>query len=115
MDWTTLFSHLPTAALIGWLLSIGIPYASAAATKHPGHLTGVFTAILSLVDGLLVQLSQQGSGNYNFGAAAGQAFLAWLTATSWHRQVLSATHTEGKLHQFPRLRLTTEPEQKAAA
>lgn len=98
MNWDTLFAHLPVAALIGWALSIGIPYLSALATKKPNHLTGVITAALSLVDGLFVELARQGDGHYNWGVAFGQAFLAWLTATQWHSKVLAGTQPESDLH-----------------
>lgn len=101
MNWQTLFSQLPLPALIGWMLAVGIPYLTALAVRGPSHLAGVLTAALSLLDGFLVELSQQGQ-HYNFGTAAGQAFLVWLTATKWHSKVLMATHTEAKLYAWPR-------------
>jgi len=97
MTWDALFTHLPTAALIGWLASIGIPYLSALFTKKPSHLTGIITAVLSLLDGFLVELSNQ-NGHYQWGTAAGQAFLAWLTAITWHSKVLAGTKTEASLY-----------------
>lgn len=112
MNWNALFSQLPIAALLGWLASVAIPYLSALATRKPGHLTGVITAVLALVDGFLVELSQQGNGHYNFALAGGQAFLAWITATQWHTKVLAGTKTEGKLYDWPK---PPAPPQKAAA
>lgn len=113
MNWNTLFSQLPLAALLGWLASVAIPYLSALFTRKPGHLTGVITAVLALVDGFVVELAQQGNGHYNYALAGGQAFLAWITATQWHTKVLAGTQTEQNLYQFPRK--SAPPPQKAAA
>jgi hypothetical protein len=112
MNWQTLFANLPVASLLGWLAAVGIPYLSALATRSPGHLTGVITAVLSLVDGFIVQLVNQ-NGGYNVGAAVGQAFLVWFTATKWHSKVLAGTQTEATLHQMPR-RAPAPPQQAAA-
>lgn len=100
MNWNALFASLPLTAMLGWLASVAIPYLSALFTRKPSHLTGVITALLSLLDGLAVALAQQGNGHYNFGLAAGQAFLAWLTATGWHSKVLSGTPVEAKLYSL---------------
>lgn len=100
MNWNALFSQLPLAALLGWLASVAIPYLSALVTRKPSHLTGVITAVLALVDGFVVELVHQGNGHYNFALAGGQAFLAWITATSWHSKVLAGTEIEAALHAF---------------
>lgn len=112
MTWDGLFAQLPIAALIGWAVSVGIPYLSALVARGPNHWVGVATALLSLLDGFLVELSQQGS-HYNYGAAAGQAFLVWLTATKWHSKVLAGTQPEATLYSFPKK--ASAPPQKIAA
>lgn len=114
MNWTALFALLPLPALIGWALAVPIPYLSALATRHPGHLTGIVTAALALVDGLLVELAAQAPGHYNVGAAAGQAFLVWLTATKWHSKVLAGTQTEANLYMWPHLPAVPNQQKQAA-
>lgn len=95
----SLLALVPWAIVAGWAVAVVIPYLSALATKHPGHLTGVVTAALSLLDGFLSTLAQQGE-HLDLRAALAASFGAWVIASKWHTKVLAGTPAEAKLHSI---------------
>lgn len=95
MNAVTLLGHIPVADWLGLICSIAIPYISALLTKHPGHLTGLITAALASVNGVLADLATEGNVTWK---AAGVALLSWLVATKWHGKVLAGTSVEDDLH-----------------
>lgn len=83
--------------LAGWiilLLSIAIPYASAALTARPSHLAGIITALLAAADGIVNDLVTKDTLTWH---AASLAITAWLLAGGWH-VLVSSGDAEAALH-----------------
>lgn len=93
----SLLALVPWAVVAGWGASVAIPYLSALLTRRPGHLAGVVTVVLSLADGFLATLAQQGD-HLDARAALAASFGSWVIASKWHTKVLSGTATETSLH-----------------
>lgn len=92
-----LLAHVPWPLLAGLLAANVVPYVSALLTKAPGWWTGVCTAVLSFVDGVLSVLANSGTP-VNWRAVLGTAFASWIVAAVHHSKILSGTSVETSLH-----------------
>lgn len=97
MTVATLFAQAPTAAIVGYLAAVVIPYLSALVTKRPGWWTGALTLLLSAVDGVLSQWAAHGDG-FDWKAAFGAALVSWVIAVISHQKILAGTPVEERLH-----------------
>lgn len=84
---TNYLDHVPAPYIAGILIGAGIiPMLSAIATSHPGVLTGLWTAALSLLDAVLTAVAHAGDDNWRHVAAA--AVSTWVGAIAVHSKIL---------------------------
>jgi hypothetical protein len=95
----SLFAQAPTAAIVGYIAAVAIPYLSALLTKHPGWWTGALTLLLSAADGVLSQWAAHGDG-FDWKAAVGAALVSWVIAVISHQKILAGTPVEARLHSI---------------
>lgn len=93
----SLFQHIPTPILIGFVLSTVIPLVSALLSKHPGFWTGTCTGLLSALTGFLTEWAAKGDG-FDWRAGLAATLASYAIATRVHSKVLAGTDVEQKLH-----------------
>lgn len=89
-------THISLAGCVLLLCSAAIPYVSAWLTARPSHLTGILTAALAGVGGVLSNLAANGWNDITWEALR-NGLLAWLVAGGWHLLV-SRDYEAATLH-----------------
>lgn len=98
MNLLSLFAHLPTATLIGVVVSVVIPGLSSLLAKEhwPAELVGALTLLLATTDGFFSEWAKAGDG-FAWKAAVGTAVLSYVVALASRFGILKGTGLDRKL------------------